>query len=133
MAKILIVDDDEILQRMYHKRLQLEGHEVIQALDGKTGLTLAKSQNVDLILLDIMLQGGLNGFDVLEQIKQDPKTKDIIVLVVTNLDSQGKVAKEIGASGYLVKVDTKPDQILATINELLAAKAAHQKAVSEKP
>ena len=104
---------------MYQKRLQSEGYEVIQARDGKTGLSLAKSDQPDLILLDIMLPGGLNGFDVLEQLKQDSKTKDIAVLVLTNLDSEEKVAKQIGASGYLVKVNTKPDQVIASIKELL--------------
>jgi DNA-binding response OmpR family regulator len=124
MKKILLVEDDDILQRMYQKRLQSEGYEVIQARDGKTGLSLAKSDQPDLILLDIMLPGGLNGFDVLEQLKRDQKTKDIAVLVLTNLDSEEKVAKEIGASGYLVKVNTKPDQVIVKVNELLFSQKA---------
>lgn len=122
MAKLLIIDDDEILQRMYQKRLQSEGYEVVEALDGKRGLTLAQSDKPDLILLDIMLTGGFNGFDVLEQLKKDEATKDIKVLVLTNLGSEEKVAKDIGASGYLVKVNTKPDQVIEVVNKLLQPK-----------
>lgn len=117
MVKILIVEDDEILQRMYKKSLQSAGYDVIQARDGKTALSLAEEDNPHLMLLDIMLKGALNGFDVLEQIKQNPKTKDIIVLVITNLESEEKVAKKIGASGYLVKANTKPSQLVEAVKK----------------
>jgi len=122
MKKILIIEDDEILVRMYQKRLISEGYDVIEARDARTGLTQAQTKKPDLILLDIMLPGGMNGFDVLEQLKQDESTKDSPVLILTNLESEEKVAKEIGATGYLVKVNAKPDQVIAAINELLANK-----------
>lgn len=119
MAKILLIEDDQILQAMYQKQLQSAGHQVIRAGDGKTGLELAQSNHPDLILLDIMLPGGLNGFDVLERLKQDQKTKAIAVLMLTNLESEEKVAKDIGASGYLVKLKSKPADVLAKVTELL--------------
>lgn len=119
MAKILIIEDDEILQRMYAKRLASEGYAVIGADDGRKGLLLAQTEHPDLILLDIMLPGGLNGFDVMEQLKMDEKTKDMVVLVLTNLASEKHVAKDIGASGYLVKANTKPDQLVAAVKNLL--------------
>ena len=120
MAKILLIEDDEILQAMYHKRLRSGAHKVTTARDGKSGLDLERSHHPDLVLLDVMLPGGLNGFDVLEQLKQDPKTKDISVLVLTNLESEEKVAKDIGASGYLVKIKSKPEDVIAKVAELLA-------------
>lgn len=120
MNKILIIEDDEILQRMYQQRLESEGFTVIVARDGREGLTLAQSEKPTLILLDIMLPGGMNGFDVLEQIKKDEKTKDIVVLVLTNLGSEEKTAIDIGAAGFLMKVNTKPDDVVAKIKELLA-------------
>src|SRR3989344_362647 len=119
MAKILLIEDDEILQAMYQKQLQSAGHQVIRAGDGKTGLDLAQSGHPDLVLLDVMLPGGLNGFDVLERLKQDPKTKAIAVLMLTNLESEEKVAKDIGASGYLVKLKSKPEAVISKVAERL--------------
>ncbi len=122
MATILIIEDDEILQRMYQKSFESEGYVTVQSADGLIGLQLAKTHKPDVILLDIMLPGGMNGFDVLEQMKKDEELKNIPVLVVTNLDSEGKVAKEIGASGYLVKVNTRPDQVIEAVRLLLVPK-----------
>lgn len=119
MKKILIIEDDDILQRMYQQKLRAQGFDVIEARDGKTGLYRTQTEKPDLILLDIMLPGGLNGFDILEQLKRDPRTEHIAVLVLTNLETEEKVANELGASGYLVKANTKPDLVLVAINELL--------------
>lgn len=124
MNKILIIEDDDILQRMYQQRLRSEGYEVIEARDGKTGLALALSEKPDLILLDIMLPGGLNGFDILEELRRDPKTKDVAVLVLTNLETEEKISNELGVSGYLVKANTKPDQVVSVINTLMKPKMA---------
>jgi len=119
VKKILIIEDDDILLSMYTKMLNKRGFEVLQAKNGKTAINLAQIKNPHLILLDIMLPGGLNGFDVLEQLKSNEKTKNIKVLILTNLDSEKKVAKEIGATDYLVKVDNNPASIVEKINELL--------------
>jgi len=122
MTKILIIEDDDILQRMYQQKLRSEGYEVVEAKDGKTGLARVHSEKPDLVLLDIMLPGGLNGFDILEQLKRDPNTKNTTVLVLTNLETEENVARELGASGYLVKANTKPDQVMAAINALIKPK-----------
>lgn len=122
MARILLIEDEEILQRMYQKLLVSKGYEVLEAKDGRTGLTLSQTKKPDLIILDIMLPGGLSGFDVLEQLKKDELTKDIMVLVLTNLPSEEKMAITMGASRYLVKVNTKPDQVLDVVTELLSTK-----------
>ena len=71
MAKILLIDDDEALCRMYQKELTAKGYEVFTAFDGRSGLTLVHNHKPDLILLDIMLPGEMNGFDVLEQLKKN--------------------------------------------------------------
>lgn len=120
--KILIIEDDEILERMYQKRLESEGYEVIWGRNGQEGIALAKTHQPDLILLDIMLPGGINGFDVLEQVKKHENLKASPVLILTNLGSEGKIAKDIGASGYLVKVNTKPEQVIAAVRQLLVNK-----------
>ena len=117
--KILIIEDDEILVRMYTQLLTGKQYNVVSAHDGKTGLILAQSEKPDLILLDIMLPGGMNGFDVLEKLKQDNKSRSIPVLVLTNLDSEEKTAREMGAQYYLIKADNPPEKVLEIIRELL--------------
>ena len=119
MFEVLLVEDDEILSGMYQQLFSSAGYGVIHAEDAKTGLVLTQSRHPDVILLDIMLPKGQSGFDFLEQVKKNPDTKNIPVIVLTNLDSEEKVAKEIGAVDYLVKVKTKPDQVLAKVNKLL--------------
>ena len=77
-------------------------------------------------MLDIMLPGGMNGFDVLEKLKADPLTEKIPVVVLTNLDSEEKVAKTIGACDYIVKSDTTKDELVkiakSCLNSPLSAK-----------
>lgn len=119
MTKVLIVEDDDILQRMYQKVLTAAGYVVSVVSDGSGALTFLQTEKPDVILLDIMLPGGMNGFDVLEQLKKDPKTREIKVLILTNLSTEEKVAKEIGASGYLVKSNTKPNQVVIAVKKLL--------------
>jgi DNA-binding response OmpR family regulator len=119
MAKILLVEDDNLLHKLYEGALTDEGFDVVVASDGKTGLDLLKSKSFDLILLDIMLPGGVNGFDVLEVLKKDEALKKIPVIVLTNLESEEKVAREIGAVDYFKKTKVLPDQIVNRIKEIL--------------
>ncbi len=120
MKKILFIEDDDILQRMYTKKLTSQQFDILQARDGTTALALLKNTIPDLILLDIMLPGHINGFDILENIKKSPTLKNIPVIILTNLDSEEKTAKEIGANAYFVKANTKTDDLVASINKLLA-------------
>ncbi len=112
---ILIVDDDATFFKAYREIFPTEGFILHNAATGQEGLTLARTVKPDLILLDIMLPGGMNGFDVLEQLKGDPSTQHIPVIVITNLDSEAKVAKTIGAADYLVKANTPRDQIIKIV------------------
>lgn len=122
MAKILLIEDDGSLQRLYKGKLADEGFEVNVAGDGKTGLDLAKSGSFDLILLDIMLPGGINGFDVLETLKKDSALSQIPVIVLTNLGSEEKVARDIGAVDYFIKAKITPAQLADRIKEILKVK-----------
>ena len=119
MAKILIIEDDEILARMYTRLLTTKQHKVVAVRDGRSGLVLMQSEKPDLILLDIMLPGQMNGFDVLEELKRNTETRKVPVLVLTNIDSEEKVAREIGAASYLVKANNPPEKVLEKINQLL--------------
>lgn len=119
MAKILLIEDDQQLTSMYRKKLTHEGYDVVIAATAKEGLSFLQSENVDLVILDIMLPGGLNGFDVLETMKKDNAYSKIPVLILTNLDSEEKVAKEIGVTDYLVKANTTPTQLVERIQKIL--------------
>lgn len=122
MAKVLLIEDDTLMQKLYQGKLADEGFEVMLAKDGKEGLNLIKSKSFDLILLDIMLPGGMNGFDVLEDLKRDPASSQIPVIVLTNLGSEEKVAREIGAVDYFIKANVTPAQIVDRIKEVLKVK-----------
>ncbi len=97
MKRILIVEDDAEFQEIYKNKLAEEGFEVSNAYVGKQALEMLKGQKPDVILLDIILPGGMNGFDVLEQIKRNENLKSIPVIVLTNLDGEAKTAMEVGA------------------------------------
>ena len=115
--KILLIEDDPDIQKMYSDKLNFEGFEVISAVDGQKGLLLAKTEKPDLILLDIMLPRGMNGFDVLEEVRLDDDIKDTPVIVLTNLDSEEQVAQKVGADDYLIKTNTELADLIAKINE----------------
>lgn len=118
--KILIIEDDFFICELYQRQLQKEQYEVVSASDGAEGLIQATQQKPDLILLDIMLPR-LNGLDLLRTIKSKPETKDIPVILLTNL-GQDSVIKEgfsLGAEGYLIKSAYTPSQIINEIKSFL--------------
>lgn len=117
--KILIIDGDETILKEYKEMFTPEDINVVTATTGQKGIMMVQSEKPDLILLGIMLPGGLNGFDVLEQLKLDPSTKQIPVIVLTNLDSEKKVAKEIGVKNYLVKANTTKEEIIKLSKDYL--------------
>src|SRR3990167_5049919 len=116
--KVLIIEDDTAYQRILKDALEKERFEVIFASEGNQGISEIAKNRPNIILLDIMLPGGMNGFDVLERLKADTKTREIPVIVITNLDSEEKVAKEIGTSFYFVKSETSINQIVEKVKQL---------------
>lgn len=117
--KILVIEEETSLFGAYQEMFKPEGISVIGAATGQQGLDLARAAKPDVILLDIMLPGGMNGFDVLERLKADTTTQKIPVIMLTNLDSEEKVAKAIGVAGYLVKANTTKDQIVKLVKTCL--------------
>ena len=120
MKKILFVDDEPSLQKTFADLFKSEGYEMISALDGETGLRLAKAENLDLILLDLILPK-IHGFEVLKELKTDPETKDIPIIVLTNLEGMGDVEKalELGATTYLVKTQYTLEEVVEKIKKIL--------------
>jgi DNA-binding response OmpR family regulator len=120
MTKILIVEDEATLRKTMSEYLLAEKFETIEAPDGESGLEEAKRQTPDLILLDIILPKK-NGFEVLEELKKNEKTKKIPVILLTNLESTEDIEKafEKGAVTYLVKSDYRLEDIIKKIKETL--------------
>lgn len=114
--KVLIVDDEKGVLKMYSEFLTGTGIEVLQATDGQTGFKLAKEQKPDVILLDIIMPR-YNGLDILKDLKADQDVKNIPVFLLTNLpaESSEDKAKQLGAAGYLVKAEYEPKMILDVI------------------
>lgn len=119
MKKILIIEDESQLQSIYRQKLEGEGFGVLSAKDATVGLMMVRTHEPDLIILDIMLPGGMNGFDVLEKLKRDEKFKKIPVLVMTNLDTEEKVARQIGAADYIVKANTSLEEIMEKVKKYI--------------
>ena len=119
-AKILIVDDEEILRKIYTDRLTFEGFAIENAADGEEALAKVKSFGPNLILLDILMPK-LNGLQVLEQLNADPSLKAIPVIVLSNVanDENIKKALTLGAKDYLLKTNFSPNEIINKIKTLL--------------
>jgi DNA-binding response OmpR family regulator len=118
--KILFIEDESALQKTFGDFLEREGFELISALDGEAGLKLAEKETPDLILLDLILPK-MEGIEVLKKLKENSKTKDIPVIILTNLDDFEKLEKslELGVKAYLVKTDFTLEEVLQKIKEEL--------------
>jgi len=118
MKKILFIEDEFSLQKTLGEFLRKNGYEVVSALDGETGLRVAKEKLPDLILLDLILPRK-HGLDVLKELKSNKKTKDIPVIILTNLESLEDVQKaiELGATTYLVKANYSLEEVVEKIKE----------------
>ena len=121
MAKVLIVEDDPLMSRMYEKIFLFEKYEVELAHDGQEGLDKARSTKPTVIMLDVMMPK-MNGLQVLEQLKADPATKGIPVIMLTNLAGQqdAETALSKGAVKYLIKSEHEPKEVTDMVKEILA-------------
>ncbi|MFA5022669.1 MAG: response regulator [Candidatus Paceibacterota bacterium] len=118
--KVLIVEDDEFLRSLNAKRLETEGFKVAVAVDGQNAIDLIPKEMPNLIFLDLLLPG-VDGFEVLKKIKEDPKTKDIPVIVFSNLGQKEDIEKAhaLGAIDFLVKANFTLDDVVLKIKEIL--------------
>lgn len=123
MKKILFLEDDPDQIMMYHTKFELEGLLMIAAATGEETIKLAFQEEPDLILLDLLLRRE-NGLDVLEQIKQKEKLKNIPVIVFTNFDTKEyrQRAQELGAIDFIIKAKTTPGGITKKIKQILGDK-----------
>lgn len=118
--RILVVEDTELLRRIYHDKLVQEGYTVLTAGDGLDALAALRANPVDLVLLDLIMPR-MGGLDVLENMKSDPRTSSIPVVILTNLGEEGAIerAVELGAADYLIKNSAKPADVAEKIRLVL--------------
>jgi len=120
MQKILIIEDETSLNQSLGEFLKEEGYEIVSAFDGEEGIEMAKKEDPSLILLDIVLPKK-DGYEVLDELKKDSTTKNIPIILLTNLESPEDIQKAFdkGATTYLVKSDYKMEDIANKIKETL--------------
>ena len=122
MAKILLIEDDQILAKLYQAKFQKEGFETDLALDGQEGIAHMKTFNPDLIILDLIMPM-MDGFEFLQKMKDDPDLsfKNIPVLVLSNLGQESDIrrANELGAKDFFVKADVSLAQMVEKVRKYL--------------
>jgi len=122
MHRLLLVEDDALTIRLYQKALQQEDFVIDTAENGEEGLEKLKKNKPTLILLDIMMPK-MDGIELLQELKSNPDTKDIPVIVLTNLSGSkdAENALEIGAVKFIVKSKTRPNEVLEIVKSIIAA------------
>jgi len=117
---ILIVEDDKILRELISRKLQKEDYNISAAIDGEEGLKKVKEEKPDIVLLDLILPG-IDGFEVLERIKQDPEINKIPVVILSNLGQKEEIEKglKLGATDYLIKAHFTLSEIVAKVRTIL--------------
>jgi CheY-like chemotaxis protein len=119
--KLLLVEDNPVVQRLYDVAFTIENLEVITANDGQEALKLARSERPDVIIMDIMMPK-MNGLEALQVLKSHKQTKAIPVIILTAFEEETLVqqALQLGAAHYLLKGATEPDEIATIIRQVVA-------------
>lgn len=116
---ILIIEDEPLLRDVLAKSLECEGFTILKAENGVRGKEVASSRKPDLILLDLILPGE-DGFEVLSALSTNPETRNIPVVVLSNIADVGakERCKQAGVVDYLIKVDYRLDQLGEKIKQI---------------
>ena len=120
MPKILIMEDDPSLMKIYKAEFSIRGFEVVSAFDGDEGLKASRENPPDVMLLDLMMPK-LSGLVVLEGLKQNTITRTIPVIVVTNFGQEENIrrALELGANEVILKYQVTPAEVVEKAQTLL--------------
>jgi twitching motility two-component system response regulator PilH len=118
--RVLLVEDEPALRDIYATKMRIEGLDVIEACDGIDGLDKAVQEMPSIVLLDIVMPMK-NGFEVLRDLKANPKTKDIPVVILSNLgqDYEIKQGLALGAECFLTKANLTPAKMLEEVRNVL--------------
>lgn len=122
-GKILLVEDDRFLIKACYTKFTQHGYEVVLANDGEEGISKAKSDKPDIVLLDMVLPKK-NGFEVLRELKGNPETASIPVFILSNLAQEQDISegKALGAADYIIKSNTSLAEIVEKVANFLASK-----------
>lgn len=129
MSTILVVEDTELLRRIYSDKLGQDGYNVVQAADGAEALQALHNNDIDLVLLDLIMPR-MSGLEALEAMKADPRTAAIPVLILSNLGQEQDIERglTLGAIDYLIKNEAKPADVAEKIRltlEYMNGRQAH--------
>ncbi len=118
--KILIIEDDKFLRELIAQKLIKEGYNIVEAVDGEKGIKSVKDEKPDLVLLDLILPG-IDGFEVLSKIKEDPVLSQVPVIILSNLGQKDDIERglKIGAADYLIKAHFTPGEIVEKVKTIL--------------
>ena len=118
---ILIVDDETEIRELVSVTLNVDDYQIYEAENGKAALEIARREVPDLIILDVMMPGGIDGYEVCRQLKTDPRTRNCVVVMLTargkKVDRQKGV--DAGADSYFTK-PFSPLELLSKVDEVLA-------------
>lgn len=119
--KIAIIEDDIAIVQMYRTKFELEGCEVQTAGDGASGLDMVEKWQPDIVLADLMMPG-MGGLEMIERLRANPETKDIKIIVLTNMGDTETAQKvyKMAATDYIVKAEMTPKQVFERVQKLLA-------------
>jgi two-component system alkaline phosphatase synthesis response regulator PhoP len=117
---ILVVDDEPQIVELVQDYLKQAGFRVLTARDGQTALTIARHERPDLIVLDLMLPGGLDGLDVCRSVRQDAALGDVPIIMLTARDEEADrlIGLELGADDYVTK-PFSPREVVARVRAVL--------------
>ncbi len=120
MKRILIVEDQADIRKLIRMTLEFENYEIHEASDGSFGLRMAQAIKPDVMLLDVMMPGELDGLQVCQRVKSDPLMKDTKVVLLTARGQQKdrEAGEQVGADEYLIK-PFSPLQLIETLERLL--------------
>ena len=125
--QVLLVEDSKVIQQMYRSKLIMEQFAVVTADNGMEAIKALSVSKPDIILLDLMMPI-MDGYKVLQVVKTDQKMKDIPILVFSAKGQPDEIEKalSLGASGYIIKSVTKPNEVVEKIRAVLAQKPAEK-------
>ncbi len=134
-GRILFVEDEKNLVEIYHDYFETNGYDFLSTEDIRQALQVTEFEQPDIVLLDIIIpkeeQGVINlmaeqGYDYLDAVKKNPKTKDVPVVVFTNLDTDQdrKKSEAMGAAAYIFKRDCSPKEVLDTVAKIIDTRRA---------
>jgi CheY-like chemotaxis protein len=119
MGCILVIEDDAAIRHNVARMLQLEGHAVQVAENGAAGLIACTQTQQQLVLCDVNMPGGLDGWQVLQTLRREHPAVRVVMLTALSEGESVDKAQSLGAAGYLLKPFTRA-QLLATVNHQLA-------------